>query len=745
MATAQSKLDILIEAKNNASGTLKQVGTDAGGLERALVGVGAGLAAAFSVQAIRQIAETSFELARTGAEAERLQFAFDSLASGAGQSGDAILASLREASQGTISNADLMLAANKAMLLGVADDANEMAGLMEVAAARGKAMGLTTSQAFSDIVTGIGRESKMILDNLGILVDTEAANNAYADSLGKTAAQLSDVERKQALLNQVLESSTDIVRANESAGRDAAANFERMDASIQNAKEALGELFEPAMVVVAQAIADAADAAASGMTEMASNREIQKLAIDMELTSQQAMALEQQIGQLENGLRRLEAAGQTNNQQYRDAQAELQSLREQLANVNGTLVDYGVKVLTADDMTRGLSAATGMLDQNFLGLDTSARIAARGIEEAGLMAVLATEQMNAAIAQSREIAGSIESAAASSGALFAGKQGGDAGLARQQQVTSELKAQQKLWEDQGYTQQQIADVLMPGYVSQLREADSALFRAGTKTKTLSEEAKAAKQAFEEIKSAVEGVLQGALDPGVGVNPDDVLEKLGLPREDAINESARRLADIAQNGLKGQDWLGDFANDVPDIWRMIRTAQNPQEEAAYLLRDFQDGLLTAAIDKDKAKAIVKRQILGDQNMAAMAQEIATELAAEMGVPMQQALAAAQGALGGGGTLGVGGDAAQGFTDGANANLDETNAGGTFVDKFIAQARASYASLKTAGADGGKQWGDGFMATVGENVPPALISLLTNLVTPGVMAQFAQRGTLTGATP
>ena len=33
---------------------------------------------------------------------------------------------------------------------------------------RGRAMGLSTTQAFGDIVTGIGRMSPLILDNLGI-------------------------------------------------------------------------------------------------------------------------------------------------------------------------------------------------------------------------------------------------------------------------------------------------------------------------------------------------------------------------------------------------------------------------------------------------------------------------------------------------------------------------------------------------------------------------------------------------
>ena len=76
--------------------------------------------------------------------------------------------------------------------------------------------------------------------------------------------------------------------------------------------------------------------------------------------------------------------------------------------------------------------------------------------------------------------------------------------------------------------------------------------------------------------------------------------MGFPREDEINENARRLADIAKNGLKGQEWLDEFQSEVPDIWKMIRLAQNPQEEAARLLADFQDGLLTSPIDKENGQ-------------------------------------------------------------------------------------------------------------------------------------------------
>jgi hypothetical protein len=190
-------------------------------------------------------------------------------------------------------------------------------------------------------------------------------------------------------------------------------------------------------------------------------------------------------------------------------------------------------------------------------------------------------------------------------------------------------------------------------------------------------------------------------------------------------------------------LGAFGDEVPDIWRMIRTAQNPQEEAARLLKDFQDGLLTAPIDKEKVKEIVRRQIMGDQNMGALANEIARELATEMGIPLQEALAATQGAMGTG--TGAGSAAATAFSDAAASGLEQEDGGGAFVDKFTEQMRARYSLLMTAGRDAGKEWGAGFLAVVGDSVPPGLISLLVNLVTPGVMQAFAQKGSLEGAPP
>ena len=75
---------------------------------------------------------------------------------------------------------------------------------MDIARTKAKNMGITTTQAYNDIVTGLGRGSAMILDNLGIVVNSTEANEEYAKSIGKTAAQLTDAEKKQALINNVV-------------------------------------------------------------------------------------------------------------------------------------------------------------------------------------------------------------------------------------------------------------------------------------------------------------------------------------------------------------------------------------------------------------------------------------------------------------------------------------------------------------------------------------------------------------
>jgi len=137
------RIDILISAKNAASQAINQAGNDltkldksAGKLASGLSGLSGLIGVAGFVALGGAAAAVGVQLAESGAQAMRLGESFKTLAAQAGESGTAMLESLRAASHGTIADSDLMLAANRALLLGVAQNSDQMGQLLTVAAAR---------------------------------------------------------------------------------------------------------------------------------------------------------------------------------------------------------------------------------------------------------------------------------------------------------------------------------------------------------------------------------------------------------------------------------------------------------------------------------------------------------------------------------------------------------------------------------------------------------------------------------
>jgi hypothetical protein len=220
-----------------------------------------------------------YDIAQLGAQAQLVRTRFDSLAASAGTTGDALMKALRSASGGEISDLNLSLAANKAQLLGVADSAEEFGTLMSIARDRAQQMGISTTQAFDDLTTGLGRGSKLILDNLGILVNTDQANQAYAASIGKTVSALTDQERKQALINQVLKDGQATIAATGGAVESSASQIAQGQAAFDNLKTSVGQIaaiklgpLAADVGAVANALAGAGDLskAFSGATDFAS-------------------------------------------------------------------------------------------------------------------------------------------------------------------------------------------------------------------------------------------------------------------------------------------------------------------------------------------------------------------------------------------------------------------------------------------------------------------------------------------
>lgn len=144
-------------------------------------------------------------MVKQATDIEPVRKSFDQLAESIGENSNDMLKSLKEVSKWAVSEYDLMLASNKAMKLWVANNTDDMSKLMKIARLYGQQMWQDVTKSFDDIVTWLWRWSAMILDNLWIVVNQTEAQEKYAKSLWKTADQLTDAEKKQALVNATLE------------------------------------------------------------------------------------------------------------------------------------------------------------------------------------------------------------------------------------------------------------------------------------------------------------------------------------------------------------------------------------------------------------------------------------------------------------------------------------------------------------------------------------------------------------
>jgi hypothetical protein len=230
-AEASRKFKALEKVLNRTSKemtVLEQAGaTAAGMLMRDMVN---GLTASFG------------EAVKLGGSIETLSNSFDSLK---GDVTDEVLSleTLREATQGTVSDVDLLTAANQAMALGIPKE--ELNDLFSAAMDVGHAMGRTTLQAVNDLATGMGRGSRLILDNLGILVDTEQAYVTYAETLGKTSSELTESEKKTAFMTAAMVSLNEKAEVLTGTTSEAQIAQEQFSAQMVNVKSSVGGALTP--------------------------------------------------------------------------------------------------------------------------------------------------------------------------------------------------------------------------------------------------------------------------------------------------------------------------------------------------------------------------------------------------------------------------------------------------------------------------------------------------------------------
>jgi hypothetical protein len=158
----------------------------------------AGATAAFYAgqKAVRAYISTLSSLAKEGFRLEGLESGFNTLQRAVGAVPEQSLNNLRRATQGLVSDVEIYQKANQAVLLNIPTELfNDAAA---AAVKLGRAMGIDAAFALESLSLGLGRQSRLYLDNLGIVVNTTQAYQNFAASVGKSADQLTDAEKRYA-------------------------------------------------------------------------------------------------------------------------------------------------------------------------------------------------------------------------------------------------------------------------------------------------------------------------------------------------------------------------------------------------------------------------------------------------------------------------------------------------------------------------------------------------------------------
>jgi len=162
-----------------------------------------------AARTMAQVTKAAFDFTEEGASVIQTRESFERLG--------VSIEAMREVSLNTIDDMTLMKAtltltagASEELQAELLDNAPALLKIAKAANAVNPGLG-TTAQMYESISTGIKRASPLILDNLGIVVKIDAANRAYAKTLGIAVEEMTAADRQMALLNATIEAGDRLI------------------------------------------------------------------------------------------------------------------------------------------------------------------------------------------------------------------------------------------------------------------------------------------------------------------------------------------------------------------------------------------------------------------------------------------------------------------------------------------------------------------------------------------------------
>jgi len=186
----------LVQTANSTKNFSKLANTIDGNQGTSLVGAYATLAA--NVFA----ATAAFNALARAARFEQLRTGLEQLGTSSGRTLSILATELKEVT----GNALTLEQSFRSAALGISGGfgAEELTGLAKIARGASITLGRDLADAFDRLTRGAIKLEPEILDELGIMVRLDDAVEKYATQLGKTAGSLSQTERRQAFMNEIL-------------------------------------------------------------------------------------------------------------------------------------------------------------------------------------------------------------------------------------------------------------------------------------------------------------------------------------------------------------------------------------------------------------------------------------------------------------------------------------------------------------------------------------------------------------
>ena len=232
----KAKLD---ESKKVVDKTTKDIEHSGSKIASVLKSFGAAVAGYLGVQLIKNLANTAKEV-------NEVSKSFENLAASAEGGAKGLLEAMKKASKGTITEIDIMKSANLAMQLMGEDVIKYLPKMAEIATGVARAQGVEASQMLSDIVRASGRQSVMILDNLGVSsVRAGQLMEEYAQKLGKTRDQLTESEKSAAFFYATMKAGEEVLQRSGGATEDFSTRLERFNATVKNLSDNIAKLMLP--------------------------------------------------------------------------------------------------------------------------------------------------------------------------------------------------------------------------------------------------------------------------------------------------------------------------------------------------------------------------------------------------------------------------------------------------------------------------------------------------------------------